>query len=175
MPDWQEIIAPILHKIEGYFDRFNYRRVGRSPGKAALMILPYRGFVTTGKLFLKGRVLEDKGITLAADELAMDTLVNTGALSDEVLLPASWPDFRGRKEVVADEEGFSRLMDLPGQLLLIRLAALPWNCWATLGWQPSVFAEGGVGDQPQAQFGDQRIGMLRSPRHQPAAWRHLFE
>lgn len=161
MPDWQEILAPILHKIEGYLDRYKYRLAGRSTNKAVLRISPYRGFTTAEKLFLKGRVLADKGITSAADERSLwDTLANMYRRfqSDEVPFAHLLARFQGvEQEVMADDEGFFEvLMDLPGQLL-------PNPAWQSVMLelleprqvrQPAVYAEGEVlAINPQAQFG----------------------
>ncbi|OGO63192.1 MAG: hypothetical protein A2Z45_08925 [Chloroflexi bacterium RBG_19FT_COMBO_55_16] len=161
MADWQQIIAPILHKVEVYFDRLKYRLAARSVGRDALLILPYRGFATREKLFLKGRVLEDKGITPAADEHSLwDTLANMYRRfeSDEIPFARLLARFQGvEQEVIADEEGFFEvLMDLPGPLLSNPM----WQS-VTLelleprrAGQPAVRTEGEVlAINPQAQFG----------------------
>ena len=161
MADWQQIIAPILHKLEGYFDRLKYRLAGRSESGDELLILPYRGFATGEKLCLKGRVLEDKGITPAADEHSLwDTLANMYRRfeSDEIPFARLLARFQGvEQEVIADEEGFFEvLMDLKGPLLSNSM----WQP-VTLelleprrAGQPAVRTEGEVlAINPQAQFG----------------------
>ena len=110
-------IFRILVKIEGRFDLFKYRLRERLGGRDAIMILPYLGYGTAEKLFLKGRVLEDRGITSGESHHSVwDNLKNTYKRfgSNEIPFARITARFENVEEqVVADEEGFFEVLIHP--------------------------------------------------------------
>ncbi len=78
MSDWQEIFAPYIRAIEKRYDKLKYRLYYALGGPGPLKITPYRGFGTEEALYLKGRVLEDRGVTEATTEDSLwQNLLNT--------------------------------------------------------------------------------------------------
>jgi len=78
MSDWQEILAPYIRAIEKRYDKLKYRLYYALGGPGPLKITPYRGFGTAETLYLKGRVLEDRGVTQATTEDSLwQNLLNT--------------------------------------------------------------------------------------------------
>ncbi len=129
-----------------------------------LQILPYRGYGTPHRLYLRGRVLEKKGIT-TLEELSQNTSTWTNIVdtfrrleSDEVPGARLLAHFREREiELVADEEGFFVLdLDLAQPIRVFDL-------WQAVGLeliepkiadQPTVRAVGQVLIPPaEARFG----------------------
>jgi phosphatidate phosphatase APP1 len=110
MANWQKVIASVASDAEDHFDILKYRLRERLGGRDPIMILPYRGFGTREKLYLKGRVLEDKGITSAMDNDTIWTnLVNMYRRfeSDEIPFAKVQARFQGEERTVeADIEGF---------------------------------------------------------------------
>lgn len=110
MAKWQELLAVLANDVEGKFDAVKYRLAERLGGDDNIHIVPYRGYGSRRRLYLKGRVLEDKGITASTDDdSAWRNLLNTFRRleSDEVpgaRLRASFQD--AVAEAVTDEEGF---------------------------------------------------------------------
>lgn len=109
MANWQKVIAPLAHDIEDHFDRLKnelYRRLG---GPGPIKILTYRGFGNRERLYLKGRVLVDKGITPASDNDSLwKNLANMWKRANSREIPgarllATFQD--QRFEIVTDEEG----------------------------------------------------------------------
>lgn len=110
MASWHEVIAHVAHNVEKHYDRLKTRlqnRIGRNNG---LMILPYRGYGSINRLYLKGRVLEDKGITTPEDDDSVwDNLLNMYKRfeSDEIPHAKVQVRFQEVEQIVtADEEGF---------------------------------------------------------------------
>lgn len=108
MTDWKAVLLHFATDVEGHFDKLKNRleeRLGRGP----ICIIPYMGYATQNTLHLKGRVLENKGITPAGDaDSIWQNLHNMYKRmnSDEI------PHARVRarfgeieQEVTADEEG----------------------------------------------------------------------
>ena len=110
MANWRNLLARVAHDVEGEFDALKYRLVERLGRGDPVQVLAYRGYGSRRRLFLKGRVLEDEGISPATDNDSLwRNLLNTFRRleSDEVpgaRLRASFQD--AEAEMVADEEGF---------------------------------------------------------------------
>lgn len=124
MARWKKVVTRVAHHAEGRFDQLKDRlsqRFGTSGEDAPLCIVPYRGYGTADRLYLKGRVLEDEGIPPASeDDSAWRNLVNTYKRfeSDEVpgaRLKATFQD--AEQVVVTDEEGFFDLWLRPTEPL----------------------------------------------------------
>lgn len=67
MSDWQRVLLHFANDVEGHFDTLRTRLWQRMGWMRPVQVVPYMGFGTTENLYLKGRVLEDKGITSAHD------------------------------------------------------------------------------------------------------------
>lgn len=110
MSDWQEGIAKFLHKFELQFDTLKNRLHQRFSSDTPLMILPYHSYGSIDKLYLKGRVLADKGITSAEDDDSIwENLLNMYRRfqSDEVPFARLVARFQNTVfEMTANDEGF---------------------------------------------------------------------
>ena len=107
--------------VEQRFDRLRFAAKQRLGLLDPFEILPYRGHGTARELFLKGRVLEERGITRSGQhDTPWDNLRNMARrfASDEVpraRVRATFGDVR--LETVADEEGFFEVsVELPEPL-----------------------------------------------------------
>ena len=63
MIDLRRTVLVVGRAIEERFDAFRFRLKRRFGLLDPFEILPYRGYGTTRELFLKGRVLEEAGIS----------------------------------------------------------------------------------------------------------------
>ena len=104
--------------VEQRFDRLRFAAKQRLGLLDPFEILPYRGHGTARELFLRGRVLEERGITRSGQhDTPWDNLRNMARrfASDEVpgaRVRATFGDVR--LETVADEEGFFEVnLELP--------------------------------------------------------------
>ncbi len=119
MADWKKVIATLATNVEDRFDEAKYGLLQRL-GLGKLLIIPYLGHGTQKDLYLKGRVLRDKGITPATDNDTLWTnLVNMYKRfeSDEIphaVVQARFSDIQ--QEVTADEEGYFEVHLQPGAL-----------------------------------------------------------
>jgi phosphatidate phosphatase APP1 len=107
---WRPRTAVGVHAIEKRFDEFRFSLKQRFGLLDPFEIMPYRGHGTPHKLFLKGRVLEERGITSSGQyDTVWDNLRNMARrfASDEVPGARVRASFgRLTAEAVADEEGF---------------------------------------------------------------------
>ena len=122
-------MAAALRVIEKRFDELRFGLKRRFGLLDPFEILPYRGHGTPHRLFLKGRVLEERGITSSGQyDTVWDNLRNMARrfASDEVAgarVRASFGQLT--VETVADEEGFFDVsFDLPEPIT------------GTTGWHP---------------------------------------
>jgi phosphatidate phosphatase APP1 len=67
MASWKRILTNMVVDAEEQFDLLKYRLRERLGGRNPIMIVPYRGFGTPQKFYLRGRVLEDRGISPPTD------------------------------------------------------------------------------------------------------------
>ncbi|WP_083470383.1 App1 family protein [Rufibacter tibetensis] len=67
MSDWKKSVGSFLESTDESFDLFMQRFRNRFGLYKPLQIVPYRSYGTVNRLYLKGRVLTNKGITSAAD------------------------------------------------------------------------------------------------------------
>ena len=110
MASWKEMLSHTVIEMEERYDLLKYRLRERLGGRDPLQILPYRGFGTQEALYLKGRVLEDKGIKAASERDSLwDNLVNMYKRFNSKEIPyarvsGAYQDVEQR--VVTDEEGF---------------------------------------------------------------------
>ena len=105
---WSAITA--ARDLEDWFDSWRFELKRRYGLLGRLEVLPYRGHGTDRRLFLRGRVLEEKGITRSMhDDTLWENVRNMARRfgSDEIAgarVRATFGDVRAH--VVADEEGF---------------------------------------------------------------------
>lgn len=106
----QRSIASLIQRVEQPFDRLKYGLGSRLARAAPYMIIPYLGYGSRNFVKLKGRVIEDKGITPAKDtDRFWHNMLNMYRRfeSDEVPHAKVMVNFNGlSQEVVADEEGY---------------------------------------------------------------------
>jgi phosphatidate phosphatase APP1 len=99
-----------MRAIEERFDGFRFRLKWRLGLLDPFEVLPYRGHGTSRELFLRGRVLEEAGITRAGrDDAVWRNIVNMARrfASDEVAGARLRATFEGLQvETTADAEGF---------------------------------------------------------------------
>ncbi len=111
----------IVHRTENRLDRIKARLSRRYDRDDPLMVVAYRGYGTAQRLYLKGRVLEDNGISVATPEDSRwRNLVNTYKRfeSDEVPGAVIKAKFQGLEQhIVTDEEGYFDLWFTPPQPL----------------------------------------------------------
>jgi phosphatidate phosphatase APP1 len=108
--------------VERQYDLLKYRFRERLGYRNPVMIMPYRGYGTTEKLYLRGRVLEDRGITAAEDDdSTWENLLNMYRRfkSNEIPYAKVRARFQGVEQVVtADVEGFFDVGIKPGSQLI---------------------------------------------------------
>ncbi|HHX44932.1 MAG TPA: DUF2183 domain-containing protein [Chloroflexi bacterium] len=113
MSGWRRVLFHLVDDVESAMDRIKYRLAYALGGPDPIKIVAYRGYGTSERLYVHGRVLEDKGITpSAASDTVWDNIVNMYKRieSDEVpfaRLIARFQDIEHK--VVADEEGMFEL------------------------------------------------------------------
>jgi len=113
MPAWKKLFNDVSSNIEGRFDDlfFNFRK--RLKLNDPLQIVTYRSYGTINRLYIKGRVMEDKGIDSATDQ---DTIFNNLVnmyhrfQSDEIPGACLKVNFQNQEHtVITDEEGYFML------------------------------------------------------------------
>jgi phosphatidate phosphatase APP1 len=125
----RRMLLSAANAAEQRFDRLRFEAKRRLGLLDPFEILPYRSYGTQRELFLKGRVLEERGITRSGQHATVwNNLRNMARrfASDEVPGARVRASFKGREvETRADEEGFFE----------VRLElAEPLTCPA--GWHP---------------------------------------
>lgn len=100
----------MFERIDDLSDDFRLRRKRARNFDNPLMILPFFGFGTAGKVYLKGRVLEDEGEILSTDADSLwRNLANMYRRfeTDEVPFAKVRAAFQGAEtEAIADKEGY---------------------------------------------------------------------
>lgn len=113
MANWKKLFSSVSSGIEEQFDDlfFNLRR--RLKLNDPLQIVTYRSYGTLNRLYIKGRVLEDKGINSATDkDTIFNNLVNMyhRFQSDEIPGAGLKLCFQNQEHtVITDEEGYFML------------------------------------------------------------------
>ncbi len=110
MIDVRRTLLVVARAIEKRFDAFRFGLKQRLGLLDPFEILPYRGYGTSRELFLRGRVLEETGITRAGrDDAVWRNVLNMARrfASDEVAGARVRASFEGlHVETTADEEGY---------------------------------------------------------------------
>ncbi|GGK80243.1 App1 family protein [Rufibacter glacialis] len=108
--DWKKKAGSVIERLDDSFDLFMQRFRNRFGLYKPLQIVPYRSYGTVNRLYLKGRVLANKGITGAADnDNLLKNLVNMYRRfeSDEVRDAQLRVSFQGQEHtVITDKEGY---------------------------------------------------------------------
>lgn len=121
MSDWRRVLVRMVDDVESAMDRLKYRLAYALGGPDPIKIVPYRGYGTSERLYVHGRVLEDQGITPAEEsDSVWNNLLNMYKRieSDEVPFARLTARFQGSEhEVVADEEGMFELWITPREPL----------------------------------------------------------
>jgi phosphatidate phosphatase APP1 len=107
---WKKAVTLLVAKTERKIDELRYGLYYSLGGPGPIKIVPYRGYGTSKRLYLKGRVLEDKNISEAdEDDRIWNNLVSMykRLQSDEVPNARLKARFDGQEyEVTANFEGF---------------------------------------------------------------------
>ena len=121
MANWRQALTGAAADVEEHFDSLKSRFFTRLHSDKPIQIVPYIGFGTPENVYMRGRVLRDKGITRAADN---DTIwANLANMyrrfnSDElpgVTVRATLGDIQ--QTLVTNDEGyFEAAFDLPQPL-----------------------------------------------------------
>jgi phosphatidate phosphatase APP1 len=122
MPSWERVVGSVAYNVEEHFDRLKFRLRKRLGRINAVIILAYRGHGTADSFYLKGRVIEYRGMTAAKDnDSVWRNLLNMYRrfASDEIpgaKVRARFGD--NMRDAVTDREGFFELVLLPDDKLL---------------------------------------------------------
>lgn len=120
MTSWQERIAPLLHAVEKRYDALKYRLYYALGGPGPIRIAAYRGYGNAQRLYMKGRVLEERGIVPPREgNTAWDNLKNMLKRLDSREVPHARVLARSggvEVEVQADEEGMFEVHIEPARL-----------------------------------------------------------
>lgn len=119
MADWKDLFNRTSSKIEEQFDNLFFDLRNRLKLNDPLQIITYRSYGTVNRLYIKGRVLEDKGIAAATDK---DTIINNLVnmyyrfQSDEIPGASLKVSFQDQEHtVITDEEGYFTLNLAPDE------------------------------------------------------------
>lgn len=119
MSGWKQVLTHLVADAEEHFDHLKYRLAARLGHQDPIMIQAYRGFGSAEELYLKGRVLENEGVTPPEDNDSLwENLVNMYRRfeSDEIpyaRLRARYGDIE--QELTANEEGYFEVRFHPDQ------------------------------------------------------------
>jgi phosphatidate phosphatase APP1 len=113
MSEWLDSFTRIASSIEQRFDLLKFNVKVRSGWLDPVQIQPYRGHGTAERLYLKGRVLEYKGITSATDAASVwENLLNMYRRFDSDEIPGARLRVRQGDqefEITTDNEGYFNL------------------------------------------------------------------
>jgi len=121
MVDWKVVVGTLASNVEDHFDRLKFRLGRRLGWDKPVQIIPYLGYGTREKAFVKGRVLRDKGITPATDaDTIWQNLLNMYKRYESDEIPYARVRARfgaAEQETKADEEGYYTFtLDVPPDL-----------------------------------------------------------
>lgn len=119
MAAWREVLTHFSADVDAHFDLLKYRFRERLGGRRPIIITPYRGYGAPQRFHLRGRVLEDRGITSAAeDDSTWDNVLNMWRRARSIEIP--YARVRARygdqvQEVTANVEGFFEVWIEPSE------------------------------------------------------------
>jgi phosphatidate phosphatase APP1 len=112
MADWKHALLGVLTDFEAQYDSAKFR-LRKRLGLGQICIVPYLGHGTTNTIYLRGRVLHDKGITSAMeDDSTWRNLLNMYKRYQSSEIPRARVQARFGdlvQEVTADDEGHFHL------------------------------------------------------------------
>lgn len=121
MASWKRIFTRVASNADDFFDKLTTRLRERLGTTGPVMILPYRGFGNATEIYLKGRVLKDKGILSAEDH---DTVWKNLLATYKRFASVEIPGVRVKatfqeqsQEAVTDKEGYFEVRFRPQQPL----------------------------------------------------------
>lgn len=121
MADWKEVLTHLSVDVETHYDRLKNRLRDRLGRRDPMMILPYRGYGTPQRMFLRGRVLKDRHIPPAEeDDSNWENLLNMWRRANSIEIPHArvLARFGGQEQVVtANVEGFFEVWIEPSEPL----------------------------------------------------------
>lgn len=121
MSGWKEALIHLSVDVETQYDSLKNRLRQRFGRRDPMMILPYRGYGTPDRMFLRGRVLKDRHIQPAeADDSSWENLLNMWRRANSIEIPGAQvrARFAGREQVVtANDEGFFEVWIEPAEPL----------------------------------------------------------
>jgi phosphatidate phosphatase APP1 len=131
MSDWKNRLERLVERIDDVSDEFRQRRKHARSYDNPLMILPFFGFGTSEKIYLKGRVVENEGEISSTDaDSVWRNLANMFRRfeTDEVPYAKVRAVFQGAPiaEAIADKEGYFDIELKPA-------GDLPENLWHEVG------------------------------------------
>lgn len=161
MDSWSSVISRWLYRLENTLDALKYRWAEWLGWNDPIMIQTYGGFGTRQRVFVKGRVLEDEGISKPGEAASLWTnLVDSFKRfeSDEIPHASLLVHFQGvRQEVQADEEGFFEAWIEPAEALGPGKSIYPVEFELIAPLRPGEAAPRAEGQVfiplPQARFG----------------------
>ncbi|MEO8793969.1 MAG: phosphatase domain-containing protein [Daejeonella sp.] len=113
MADWKQAFNKYSSIIEEKFDELNFNLRRRLKLNDPVQIVTYRSYGTINRLYVKGRILEDKNINSATDkDTILDNLKNMyhRFQSDEIPGAELLVKFQDQEHtVISDEEGYFML------------------------------------------------------------------
>lgn len=113
MPGWKKLFTDTTTVVEEKFDNLFFHLRSRLKLNDPLQIVTYRSYGTVNRLYIKGRVLEDKGIDTATDrDTIFNNLVNMyhRFQSDEIPGATLKVNFQDQEHtVITDGEGYFML------------------------------------------------------------------
>ncbi|WP_207426231.1 App1 family protein [Pedobacter sp. SYSU D00535] len=119
--DWKSVFSNYIAEVEEKFDDLTFGLRKRLKLNDPIQIVPYRSYGTVNRLYLTGRVLEDKLIRPGTDK---DTILNNllnmykRFESDEVPGAILRVTFQHEEhQVITDHEGYFKLNLAPSQLM----------------------------------------------------------
>jgi phosphatidate phosphatase APP1 len=119
MPDWKKIFHHASTGVEEQFDDLFFQLRKRLKLNDPLQIVTYRSYGTINRLYIKGRVLEDKGVNSATDkDTIFHNLVNMYKRfqSDEIPGACLRVCFQSQEHsLITDEEGYFMLNLAPDE------------------------------------------------------------
>ena len=125
---WGRPVIAAGRAVEARFDRLKFELKRRTGRLGPIEVLPYRGYGTQRALFMKGRVLEKKGITRSSTSDTVGTNLRNMVrrfASDEIPFARVRAYFDGHElEAVADEEGF---FDLHFEIVTPPDVSMTWH------------------------------------------------
>lgn len=110
MANWKQVLTHFVADAESGMDALRYKMKYALGGLGPVKIVPYRGYGSSKRLYLRGRVLEDQGVPEAeSNDSFWENLLYMYLRieSDEVPRAKLAARFQGEEQIIsADEEGF---------------------------------------------------------------------